>query len=86
MDNNEALVYDVYKILMPLLGFKSNASKLVTMRERLNSGTVKARMQELGVVVPQKVTKDKRANYLVDAKLPIEEPEMDMDDMTAKAI
>ena len=56
------------------------------MRERLNSGTVKARMQELGVVVPQKVTKDKRANYLVDSKLPIEEPEMDMDDMTAKAI
>ena len=83
--DNEALVYDVYKILMPLLGFKSNASKLVTMRERLNSGTVKARMQELGVVVPQKVTKDKRANYLIDAKMPEEEvEEVDMDDMAAR--
>ena len=44
---------------MPLLGFKSGGSKIETVRGKLNSGTVKARIQSLGIAVPQKVMKEK---------------------------
>ena len=57
-ENNEFQVSVIYKRLMPLLGFKSGATKVETMHARLRSGIVKARMRELEVDTSRETTTD----------------------------